>query len=377
MVARAWPALLILGPIAFVGSHMGWNTTLVFLLATAGTIPASALLGRATEEVASGITLWDARRRGASAAAASLSLGDKVGGLLNATFGNVPELIIAGLAVREGYVTLAKASLIGSVIGNAALVLGFALLVGGLRNGVQRFDAQESSHHAVLMALAVAALLLPSVFLSQTHSSHVGEISIVAALLLLGTYLAYVAYSIFGLNPGSEDESGGFIEDEARVVRELHALHGSWPLRQSVAVLALATVLVFTAAEALVGTVGPFTEKLGWSPVFVGVILVPIIGNVAEHSSAILLAYKNRMGVVLGVSSGSSIQVAVFVAPVLVLLSHLGHHLDLVFSPIELTSLGLVVALFYLVSRDGESNWLEGALLLIVYAVPGVAFFFF
>jgi Ca2+:H+ antiporter len=149
-----------------------------------------------------------------------------------------------------------------------------------------------------------------------------------------------------------------------------------WPLPISIAVLGLATVVVFTAAEALVNTVKPFTHKLGWSPIFIGVIIVPLIGNVAEHSSAIVLAWRNKMDVALGVSSGSSIQVAVFVAPALVLISQFGHRLDLAFSSLEIATLGLVVALFYLVSRDGESNWLEGLQLIGLYALAATVFFY-
>jgi Ca2+:H+ antiporter len=374
---RAWWALLILGPIASLGNRAGWDATLVFVLAALGTIPGAVLLGQATEEVASGITLWDAARRGTRRAGTDvLSFGGKVGGLLNATFGNVPELIIAGLAIQQGYLALAKATIIGSVVGNAALVLGCALLVGGVRNGVQHFDAGEAGHHAVLLALSVASLVLPSLFLTQTHSRRITEISVVAALVLLVVYGGYLAYSIFQVQPSPDDATPTFIEDEARAVQELSGLRERWPLSISIAVLGLATIVVFTAAEALVRTVEPFTHKLGWSPVFIGVIIVPLIGNVAEHSSAIVLAWKNKMDVALGVSSGSSIQVAVFVAPVLVLLSQFGHRLDLAFSSLEIATLGLVVALFYLVSRDGESNWLEGLQLIGLYALAATVFFY-
>jgi Ca2+:H+ antiporter len=377
VLRQSWWLSLLLGPVAYLADHVGWNTTLVFVLAAAGTIPAAGLLGRSTEELAVGITAWDAQRHGAGAASLkSAAFGAKVGGLLNATFGNIPELIVGILALHQGYVTLAKATIIGSIIGNATLVLGLALLVGGLRHGTQRFDAQEAGHHAVLLALAVASLALPSVFLTTTQSSRVTEISVVTGVLLLLTYLAYVGYAIFGLGRGTADTQDTILDEEARIVEELSHIHPAWSLRTSLVLLAVSTLLVFGAAEALIDTVEPVTRKVGWSPIFVGVILVPIIGNVAEHSSAVLLAYKNKMDVALGVSSGSSIQVAVFVTPVLVLLSQLGHQLTLAFGSIELTALALTVALFYLVARDGESTWLEGLQLMILYALVATVFFY-
>lgn len=360
-----------LGPAAYLGDQAGWNPTVVFLLAALGTLPAAALLSRATEHIAAGITAWDARRAGTRS-----TLGAKVGGLLNATFGNVPELIVGVLALHEGYVDLTKATIAGSVIGNAALVLGLALFVGGVRNGVQRFDAQEAGHHAVLMALAVASLALPSLFLSSTHSSRITEVSVIAAVILLGIYLAYLLYSIFGYRGGRGAADDTFIDDEARIVQELHEDEEHWALGKSIAVLAVATLLVFAAAEALIDTVKPFTVRFGWSPVFVGLIVIPMLANIAEHSSAVILAVKNKMDMALGVASGSAIQVALFVAPLLILISQFGHRLDLAFTNIEVGALALVVGIFYLVARDGESNWLEGIQLLALYAMAAAVFFF-
>jgi Ca2+:H+ antiporter len=222
----------------------------------------------------------------------------------------------------------------------------------------------------------VASLALPSVFLASTHSPRVAEISLVTALVLLGTYLAYVAYAVFGLGRAGAADAGTVLDEEARVVEGLGQVHPGWPLRTSVALLAVSTLLVFGAAEALIDTVEPVTRQVGWSPVFVGVVVVPIIGNVAEHASALLLAYKDKMDVALGVSSGSSIQVAVFVAPVLVLVSQGGHKLDLAFGSVELTALTLAVAVFYLVARDGESTWLEGLQLTALYALVATVFYY-
>lgn len=301
--------------------------------------------------------------------------------MLNATFGNVPELFIGALALHQGYITFTKATIAGSVIGNAAFVLGISLFFGGIRNGTQRFDPMEAGHHAVLMVLAVAALVLPSLFLATTHSAKTTEISVVAAILLLAIYLAYLLFSIFQLRGGEgqatqEMSSDTFIEEEASAVMELGEGVAVWPLARSIAVLVGATVLVFFASEALIGTVRPFTSTFGWSPFFVGIVIVPILGNMAEQSSSMILAYRNRMDTALGVASGSSIQVAVFVAPLLVLGSQFGHRLDLVFNPLEIAVLALVVVIFFFISQDGETNWLEGLQLVVLYVMAATVFFF-
>jgi Ca2+:H+ antiporter len=382
LLARAWWVLLALGPIGLLGDHLGWPASTVFILAGLGTVPAAALLGRATEEVALGVAAWDVRRRGLAVQPAdSATLGAKIGGLLNATFGNIPELIIGILALHQGYITLTKATIIGSVIGNIALVVGLALFLGGVRNGTQRFDAAEAGHHAVLLVLTVASLALPSLFLASTGSHYIMEISVVAAALLLGIYLAYLLYSIFqfhGGSPGSQRDTADrtFIEEEAEIVQMLRNETKRWPIQRSVAVLALATLLVFGASEALIDTVAPFTASLGWSPFFIGIVVVPILANVAEHMSAVQLAFRNKMDAALGVASGSAIQVAVFVAPLLVLISQFEHRLDLVFNAIEVAVLALVVTIFFFVSRDGESNWLEGLQLIVLYVLAAAVFFY-
>lgn len=376
---RLWWLVSVLCLLAFAGDHLSWPRALVFVLAGLGTIPAAAILGRSTEEIAIGITMREvSRHRQAGGSTMPTTLGAKVGGLINATFGNIPELFIGVLALHQGYITLTKATIAGSVIGNAALVLGLSLFAGGIRNGTQRFDAKEAGHHAVLMALAVAALVLPSLFLFTTHSGRTTEISVVAAILLLAIYVAYLLFSIFGLHGGSAHDYHGqtFIEEEAAAVRELGITIDTWPLTIGVPILALATLMVFAASAALVDTVGAFTKAFAWSPFFVGIVVVPVLGNMAEQSSAVTLAFKNKMNTSLGVASGSSIQVAVFVAPVLVLLSQLGHRLDLVFNPIEIAVLALVVVIFFFISQDGESNWLEGLQLIVLYAMAATVFFF-
>ncbi|HEV3312510.1 MAG TPA: calcium/proton exchanger [Chloroflexota bacterium] len=376
---RLWWGLSVLCPVAFAGDRAGWPAVLVFILSGLGTIPAAAMLGRATEEIALGVTAREvAKKRAAGEDPTPTTLGAKVGGLLNATFGNVPELFIGLLALHQGYVSLTKATIAGSVIGNAALVLGIALFFGGIRNGTQRFDAKEAGHHAVLMALAVTALVLPSLFEATTHSNRINEISIVAAILLLVVYGAYLLFSIFQMQGGPAAMQAGttFIDDETAAVQQLAPSKPGWSTSRSIGLLALATVLIFGASEALVDTVGPFTKAFGWSAFFVGMVVVPILGNLAEQSSAVMLAWKNKMNTSLGVASGSSIQVALFIAPLLVLLSQFGTRMTLAFNPIEISVLALVVVTFYFISQDGESNWLEGLQLMVLYGLAGTVFFF-
>jgi len=375
---RAWFLLAMLCPVAFAGDHLGWPRVLVFILAGVGTIPAAAVLGRATEHIALAITSRElAARVDAGLAPVATTLGDKVGGLMNASFGNIPEVFIGILALHQGYVALTKATIAGSVIGNAALVLGLALFLGGAKNGTQKFDAHEAGHHAVLMALAVTALILPSLYLASTHSDKTVEISVVAAVLLLVIYAAYLLYSLFQWQGGGGAQDTTFIEDEAAA---LHDPDGGelnpWPLKQSIGLLAIATAVLFLSSAALVDTVGPFTKNFGWSPFFVGIVVVPILGNMAEQSSAIMLAYKNRVNTALGIASGSSIQVAVLVAPLLVLVSLFTHTMTLAFNPIEIAVLAIVVVIFFFISQDGESNWLEGLQLVVLYALAATVFFF-
>ncbi len=380
-MARWWWLLSGLCILAVVGDHAGWPGTTVFVLAGAGTIAAAALLGRATEEIGLGIAAREvARQRDAGLEPRPTTMGAKVGGLLNATFGNVPELFIGILALNQGYITLTKATIAGSVIGNAALVLGMALFAGGVKNGTQRFDSEETGHHAVLMALAVTAMVLPSLFLATTHT-RITEISLIAACLLLMVYVGYLLFSIFQLRggPGNQKQTVAdrtFIEEEAEVVEEIGIGTEVWPITRSVLVLAIATLLIFGASKALIDTVKPFTADLGWSPLFVGIVVVPILGNMAEHYSAIMLALKNRMNASLAVASGSSIQVALFVAPILVLASQFRRPMSLVFNPIEIAVIGIVVVMFFFISQDGESNWLEGLQLLVLYAMAAAVFFF-
>ncbi|HEX6510500.1 MAG TPA: calcium/proton exchanger [Chloroflexota bacterium] len=353
-------ALVPVGVIGYALSFFGVSESLLFVLTAVGLIPLAALIGKATEELA--------YRVGASA-----------GGLLNASFGNVPELVVGILALRAGLITLAQATIIGSVIGNASLVVGMSLFYGGLRNGIQHFSRDIVGHHAVLMVLAVASLALPSLFAASAPHGNTQSLSVFVACLLIGTYVGYMVYDIGGFRGGTvPEESDTVLPEEAEAVEELvEADDGpEWSVRLSVFWLGTATVLVALEGDVLVGAVRPVTQSMGISEFFVGLVIIPIVGNVAEHFSAVQLAGRNKMDLSFAIASGSSIQVAVFVAPLLVLLSFIWHPMTLVFNPIEIAVLALVVAIFYFVAQDGESNWLEGVQLITLYIMAAAVFYF-
>jgi Ca2+:H+ antiporter len=296
--------------------------------------------------------------------------GPQVGGILNATFGNIAELIIAFFALQAGLIEVVKASITGSIIGNLLLVLGASVLLGGLKNGVQRFNRQVAGSNAALLVLAAVGLFIPAVFAATTANPTEGSLveeSVLVALLLM---VGYVVSLIFGFTNPAET-LGGHEPSEG---------HGgpAWTGRTAVVVLLLAAGLLALLSEILVGAIEPFIERFGLSEFFVGVILIPTIGNLAEHLVAVQLAYKNKMEFAMAVSFGSSLQVALFVAPVLVLLGLVvGQPMDLVFEPLEVAAVGVAVAISALIAYDGESNWLEGALLCLVYVVLAVSFFEF
>ena len=348
---HVWNALLLGLPVALASRLSGGPAWLTFLAATLALLPLARWIGIGTEHVASRV-------------------GSSLGGLLNATFGNAAELIITVFALREGLVDLVKASITGSIIGNTLLILGCAALVGGIRHGPQRFDAPAAGRHAAMMILALSAMALPAVFATVVKSAFVREeVSVGVSILLLITYGAYIQYSYFS-------------RDARRRAAQEAPAHGlengkrAWSLRRSIGVLALAVVGTAVASELLVSAVEPVSHALGLSQFFLGLILIPIVGNVAEHFSAIQFAARNRMELSLSIAANSSTQIAVFVAPLLVLVSLLFHPMDLIFPPIELVTLLASAAIFALVSLDGETNWLEGVQLLALYLIAAVAFFF-
>jgi Ca2+:H+ antiporter len=332
---------------------------LVFVLACLGLVPLAGLIGHATGQVA-------------------LHLGAQFGGLLNATFGNAAELIITLLALRQGLFTLVKASVTGSIVGNTLLVLGLALLVGGLRHGVLRFNIRLASLNTALMLLAVAGLLLPALFstLVPDHA-RVEELSVLVAIVMLLSYFAYLLFVLRGTTPfKARAHTVTPWLAEGDVPGDTETEHATWSLRRGMLALAGATVGTAIVSEALVDAVEPVTLQLGWTELFVGVILIPIVGNAAENWAAVRAAWRNHADLTLGITAGSSTQIPLFVVPVLILASLvIGTPMTLVFEPLELMVLGLSTAIFAYISLDGESHWLEGVLLLALYIMTAAVFF--
>ena len=355
-MSRPLYLLLIAAPLAVVGDLLHWPSPLIFGLSALGVIPLAGLIGTATEEL-------------------SVRIGPKYGGLLNATFGNAAELIITILAIRQGLLLLVKASITGSIIGNSLLVLGLSIFYGGLKHGWQRFDENEARHHVTLMILAISGLFLPAMFATaQPDNWIVEEVSLFVAAILLATYVGYLVFSLFG---GQTGEVPGSPEAPLPVHAEAEAHQAAWSMRTALIVLAAATGATVFVSELLVRTVEGVTHQLGWSEFFVGIIIVPLIGNAAEHFSAVVFAGKNRVDLTMAIAAGSSTQIALFVAPALVFLSLLlGNPMDLVFDRMELLVLGLTSLIFAFVAMDGRSNWLEGAQLLALFVIIAVVFYF-
>lgn len=341
--------LLILIPITLILHYGGiGGHSLVFFIAAGSLIPLAALLGRATEEVA-------------------VYTGPQVGALLNATLGNAAELIITIVALREGLVDVVKASIAGSIIGNTLLVLGFSVLLGGLKNGAQLFDVRVAGTNATIMALVVAALLIPAVFSlgGGEHKLSMHDIERLSDGLAVILIVLYGLYLLFTLRqPRAESEN------------EPHAA-AAMKLPVALGILAVSTGAIVWMSEILVGALEPTAHSLGLTELFIGVIVVPLVGNIAEHIVAVQVAIRNHMELSLGIAIGSGIQIALFVTPILVFAGLLlDQTMTLVFNPYELIALAAATMIAVLISVDGESNWLEGAELVGLYLMLGVAFYF-
>ncbi len=353
-------ALLLVIPIAILAKVFDWGDLAVFVFSAIAVIPLAGYIGEATEVLAS-------------------HTGPRLGGLLNATLGNAAELIITIVAIREGLLELVKASITGSILGNVLLVLGMAMLLGGLRNGAQRFDRRNAGNNAILLVLAVVALVIPSMlsgYIGPEGSIKVEALSLGVAVTMILLYGLGVLYS-FKLHPSPLTSHSGLDGDlEADAGSKAVGHQPRWSLRVALIVLALSTLGVAYLSELLVGAVEPVVVALGVSEFFLGVILIPIVGNVAEHLVAVKVAMQNQMDLSVEIAIASSLQIALFVAPVLVFVSLLmGNPLQLIFNEFELLALIVGVLIAALVSADGESNWLEGAELLAVYVILGLAFF--
>jgi len=368
-----WPYLLVpFIPLAIVLELVHASATVVFFVAAIGIIPTAALMGRATEELAE-------------------RSGPGIGGLLNVTFGNAPELIIALFALNAGLHEVVKASIIGSIIGNVLLVLGAAMIAGGVgRPGqVQKFDRTAASAQSTMLFLAGAAMLMPAIFelvegkgLPSVgpelveYGTTVENLSLAVGVVLI---LCYVAGLFFSLkthsdvfNPQAQAAEGG-PEAEAEGGHDTWG----WSVRTSVIALAIAGIAVGVMSEVLVGSISEASESVGLSEFFIGAIVVAIVGNAAEHWVAVLVAHKGKMDLAVNIAIGSSAQIALFVAPVLVFASFaIGPGpMPLVFNGFELGAVLLAALIANAVTQEGESTWFEGVLLLAVYAVLALAFF--
>jgi len=338
--------MLLFGVAAVVLGWVGASPVLVFIFAALGIIPLADLIGEATEELA-------------------IYTGPRLGGLLNATLGNAAELIITIFAIRAGLLDLVKASIVGSILGNLLLVLGLSVLVGGLRNGIQKFDRRQAALNGTMLILAFIALIIPSLFSAAIEPDFRAEklFSESVAVVMIIIYALGVVYSL--------------TTQTGPLAREAVPHEARWSLSKALIILLAATVGTALLSEVLVGAIEHVTASLGLTEIFLGIVLIPMIGNVAEHLTAVDVATKNDMELSLAISLGSSLQIALFVAPLLVFISLLfDHTLLLIFDTFELVALFGASLVASLIALDGESNWLEGAQLLAVYLIVGLAFFF-
>jgi Ca2+:H+ antiporter len=338
--------LLVFVPIAFVLEFTHADEVAIFATAALGVLPLAVLMGHATEELA-------------------IRSGPQLGGFLNATFGNLAELIIAFFLILKGEIAIVKASLTGAIIGNVLLILGLSFVVGGWKRQEQKFSLASAGLHSSTLVIAVIALLMPAMFFGagDVTEFRTEAVSIGVSIVLLLTYAASLFFSM-------------------KTHRSLFAHEATheepkWSLRRAITTLAVATAFVAVLAEFLVGALEHTTEELGLSHLFVGLIIVPLISNAAEHASAIFLAAKDKMSVAIEIAIGSSVQIALFVAPVLVFLSlFTSHRLDLIFTGFEIAAVGFSAAILSFIALDGRSNWFEGVLLLASYVIMAISFFF-
>lgn len=335
--------------------------TAIFFTAALGVIPTAALMGRATEELAA-------------------QSGPGIGGLLNVTFGNAPELIIALFALGKGLQEVVKASIVGSIISNSLLVLGAAMFAGGWRREKQTFNRAMAHSQAAMLLLALVAVVMPALFelirgtglpgVGETRVNYGSKVETISAIVSGILLLSYCAGLFFSLRTHRELFNPYLEEDEKEAV--------SWSVRRSVLVLAAAGIGVAVMSELLVGSIEHAAKSIGLSQFFIGVVIVAIVGNAAEHWVAVMVALKDKMDLAVNIAVGSSAQVALFVAPILVLVSFvLGPHpMALVFNGYEVAAMLLAVVIANFTTQEGESNWFEGLQLLGVYVVLGVVFAF-
>jgi Ca2+:H+ antiporter len=343
--------LLLFVPAAIALDLLHASPLLIFIASALAIAPLASVLGESTGVLAA-------------------YSGPAVGGILSATMGNATEMIIAFFALHAGHINVVKASLSGSIIGNLLLVLGLSLVAGGIRNPVQRFARSTSAMNSTMLMIAVAALVMPAVFnltifgTLQHRDVNLEHLSLWTSGVLILLYLLNLLF-VFRTHR-SVFQAQQHDSDAPKTSRG-----------QAIVSLALATGLIAWMSEVLVGQIAPVTHALGMTELFVGVIVVALVGNAAENSTAIIMAHRNKMDLSMAIATGASTQIALFVAPVLVFLSFaIGHPMTLVFNGFEIAAIVLSVLIVEMISSDGETNWFEGAQLLAVYAIVAVAFYF-
>jgi len=351
--------LLLFMPVSIAAHFLEWGGTTVFITAGLAIVPLAAFMGTATEEIA-------------------VVTGPNIGGLLNATFGNATELILAFIALQAGLIGVVKATITGSIVSNLLLVMGLSMLLGGLRFKEQKFQSTAARLNASTMNLAVVAILLPTAMeytSSGIEDNTLQNLSVAVAVILIAVYLLTLLFSMkthsYLYDIGvAEFEADGSTESKTETKHEVNLWF--W-----VFILLSVTLAVAVESELLVSSLEEATTQLGLSALFTGVIVLPIIGNAAEHATAVTVAMKDKMDLSVSVAVGSSMQIALFVAPVLVIAGWIiGQPMDLDFNPFELVAVAIAVLIANSVISDGQSNWLEGILLLATYTVLGLAFFF-
>ncbi|HVH96893.1 MAG TPA: calcium/proton exchanger [Bacillus sp. (in: firmicutes)] len=351
MVNRIFMILTFIGvPLSVIGTLMHWSSILLFIIYCLTIIALASFMGRATESLA-------------------VVAGPRIGGLLNATFGNAVELIISIFSLKAGLVGVVLASLTGSVLGNLLLVAGLSFFIGGVKFKRQKFNVFDARHNSGLLMFAViVAFVIPEVFSMTMNEMDTLSLSIGISVILMVLYLAALFFKLVthrGVYQHNEDHGGAHEEEEPE-----------WGKGKAITVLLLATIAVAYVSENLVHTFEVVAESFGWTDLFIGVIIVAIVGNAAEHASAIVMAFKNKMDVAVEIAIGSTLQVAMFVAPLLMLISLMfPTTMPLVFTLPELISMVTAVLLIIVISNDGESNWFEGATLLGAYAIMGIGFY--
>lgn len=364
---RVFAVLLVFVPATLISAWLGWPPTVQFFLSVAAIIPLAGFIGSATEHLADRV-------------------GARTGGLLNATFGNAPDFLVGFFGIQRGLIPLVKATLVGALISNSALIMGLCYISAGLIHAKPKFRREEAGHHAVLMLLTVAAILFPSAGAAAicggscstgVAGQEVQTLSVGISAALLVAYAGYGFFSILGFESWRRARAA---------VAPRKVAPGTWPAWLSVGLLAVATVLLIPVVDILTGTVDAATNVLGWTDLFVGVVIVANAGNVAEAYAAISAAIRRRgtpggagedsgLDLALGIASASSIQIATFILPLIVLLSTFFHPMNLVFGWVEIAVLGVMVLVFNYIAHDGESNWLEGLQLVVLYAMAAIVFF--